>query len=92
MNSTSSEASLGKWLTEEQCLNQKAFERLQQETQSQPEQWPAGQYVGILRGQVVAASFDFWEVVNTLRQAEPDRRKGMIFQIGDRYSETERMM
>ena len=78
--------------TEEQQRDRHTFERIQEEARSDPDRWPAGQYVGLLGGEVAARSPDFLEVATELRRAEPDRRKGMVFRIGDRYDETERML
>lgn len=70
---------------EEGRLNQQTFERIWQETKAGSSQWVKGQWVGLLFGQVVAVSSDFDEVLRAVRQIEPNRRRGMMFRIGEDY-------
>ena len=77
---------------DEQRLKQETFVRLQHEAKTRPDRWAAGQYVALFDGNVVAASSDFAEAVRSLREVAPDRSQGMVFRIGDRYDETERML
>ncbi len=72
--------------------NMRALRRIQREAQRKPEKWRAGQWVGLLHGKVVAASFDWQEVVTAVEKAVRDRRQAMLFRVGDNYDEVERMM
>ena len=72
--------------------NIKALQRLQREAQQAPEKWGDGQWVGLLHGKVVAASFDWKEVVAAVERAARDRRGAMLFRVGDNYDEVERML
>ena len=70
----------------------KALRRIQREAQRGPEKWGTGQWVGLLHGQVVAASFDWKEVVTAVEKVAHDRQQAMLFRVGDNYDEVERML
>jgi hypothetical protein len=70
----------------------KALRRIQREAQRKPDKWRAGQWVGLLRGKVVATSSDWREVVTAVEKVAQDRRQAMLFRFGDNYGAIERMM
>jgi hypothetical protein len=72
--------------------NMKAWQRIQREVRQKPEKWQAGQWVGLLQGNVVAASFDWKEVVAAVEKLAGDRHQAMLFRVGDNYGEMERML
>jgi hypothetical protein len=72
--------------------NMKAWRRIHREARQKPEKWQSGQWVGLLQGQVVAASFDWKEVVATVEKLAGDRHQAMLFRVGDNYDEVERML
>jgi len=72
--------------------NMKVLQHIQQEAQQKREKWRAGQWVGLLHGKVVAASFDWKEVVVAVEKMADDRRGAMLFRVGDNYDEVERML
>lgn len=72
--------------------NMKAWRRIQREAQQKPEKWRAGQWVGLFQGKVVAASFNWKEVVAAIEKLAGDRRQAMLFRVGDNYDEMERML
>ncbi|MBM4044323.1 MAG: hypothetical protein FJ279_04350 [Planctomycetes bacterium] len=73
-------------------LNQQAFERIWQEAKAGSPKWTKGQWIGLLAGQVVAASLKFDEVLGAIRQAEPDPRRGMMFRVGEDYDQPVRVL
>jgi len=72
--------------------NMKALSHIQREAAHKPEKWRTGLWVGLLHGKVVAASFDWKEVVAVVEKVTRDRRQAMLFRVGDNYDEVERML
>lgn len=72
--------------------NMSALRRIQQEAPQKPEKWQPGQWVGLLHGKVVAASFDWKVVVDAVEKVARDQRQAMLFRVGDNYDEVERML
>jgi hypothetical protein len=70
----------------------KALRRIQREAQQKPEKWRVGQWVGLFQGKVIAASFDWKEVVASVESVVRDRQRVMLFRIGDNYNTVERVL
>ncbi len=77
---------------QEQTLNQQTFQRLQREVQQATSGLQTGQYVGIVRGQVVATSSDFAELLDRLNHIEPDPSRRFVGRVGEDYDRMERVL
>jgi hypothetical protein len=58
---------------------------INRDARSNPDSPYAGKYVGILDGKVVAVCDDLKSAVETLREMEPDRLKGLIVEASADY-------
>jgi hypothetical protein len=70
-------------IDEEYALNCEMAWRIMREAKREPGRWPEGAYVGLVRGTVVDVSADVEEVFAAVRRVEPDRHRGMVFEIRD---------
>jgi hypothetical protein len=68
---------------EEYTLNCEVAERIMREAMRGSDEWSMGQYVSLLKGKVVAVGKRLAEVSNALRCIEPDRDRGLVFEIRD---------
>ena len=66
---------------DERQLNQKAYQELKKEL---GQKYP-GQFVGIVRGQVVAHAPTFQEVLAQLEAIEPNPSARLVFRVGESY-------
>lgn len=72
-------------LTEEYKQNEELARQINREARANPNSPYAGKWVGLLNGQVVIVADTVDEVINKLRQMEPDRFKGMVFDASADY-------
>jgi len=73
-------------LSETQSENEQLARQINQEARTIPTSAYAGKWVALLRGQVVAAQDTAEQALAELRQIEPDRGKGVIFEASRDYS------
>ncbi len=72
-----------------QQRNRDLASKINEEAKREPESQYAGKFIGIANGGVVAVTDDLEELVERLRQAEPDPSKTFSFQAGVDYSEVQ---
>lgn len=72
-------------LTEEYKQNEELARQINREARAHPDSPYAGKWVGLLNGQVVVVATTLDEVLTRLRQIEPDRFKGMVFEASADY-------
>lgn len=68
---------------DERQRNQEAYQKFKKEL----EQKYPGQFIGIVRGQVVAHAPTFQEVLVQLEAIEPDPSARLVFRVGESYPE-----
>ncbi len=73
-------------LSEAQKENEELARQINHEARTTPNSPYAGKWVALLRGQVVAVADTPEEVLTKLRQIEPDRQKGVVFDASRDYS------
>jgi hypothetical protein len=66
---------------QEQRLNERVARRLAQEMA----ETHAGQWVGLVGGEVAAVAATLDEVVEAMRRIEPNPRRGLVFRAGEDY-------
>ncbi|MHB1559872.1 MAG: DUF5678 domain-containing protein [Isosphaeraceae bacterium] len=71
------------------ALNLQAARRINDAARKDPDSPFAGKFVGIVAGQVVASGDDPDEVVERLRQIEPDPSRTFCFEAGLDYDRVE---
>lgn len=72
-----------KTIQQERALNQQAALKLRKKLQKTH----MGKFVGIVKGRVAAEGETIEEVLQKLKQIEPDPNKGLVFQVGEEYPE-----
>jgi hypothetical protein len=70
-------------LEEERRLNQEAYRRLRDELKKDD----LGQFVGIVRGKIVANGPTFREAIAKLNRIEKDPSRRLVFRVGEIYPE-----
>jgi hypothetical protein len=68
-------------------LNEELAHKVNEEVLRDPTSPYAGKMVGIANGQVVVVADDLDEVIDRLREAEPDPKKRFVIEAGLDYSE-----
>jgi hypothetical protein len=68
-------------LAQERQREQRAFRRLHK----QLAKTHAGQWIGILEGEVVVTAGTLREALDQFREIEPDPERGLIFQAGEEW-------
>ncbi|MBI1929359.1 hypothetical protein HYR99_34585 [Candidatus Poribacteria bacterium] len=66
---------------QERRLNQRVARRLAQEMAETHQ----GQWVGLVRGEVISTGATLEEVTAALMKVEPDPRRGVVFRAGEDY-------
>jgi hypothetical protein len=68
---------------EEYALNCRVADRILREAKQGMGQWRMGQYIALLRGEVIKIGESLEEVSDALRDIEPDRDRGLLCEIRD---------
>lgn len=72
-----------------QELNRELADKLAEEGRNNPQSPYAGKFVGIANGQVAVVANDLGEMVERLRQVEPDPTKTFGVEVGPDYDVVE---